>query len=37
MQVRVFFNGVLIAEEEVSGPLSVHKPVPVAKKQPRGK
>lgn len=34
--VRVFFEGKLVAEEEVRGPLSVHKPAPVAKKQGKG-
>ena len=36
MQVRVYFEGVLIAEEEVSGPLSVYKPAPAVKKQGKG-
>lgn len=37
VKVRVYFEGVLLGEEEVKGPLAVHKPVPVAKKQGKGK
>ena len=34
--VRVYVAGVLVGEEEVKGPLAVHKPAPAVKKQPRG-
>lgn len=33
VKVRVYIAGVLVGEEEVKGPLAVHKPAPVAKKQ----
>lgn len=36
VKVRVYVAGVLVGEGEVSGPLAVHKPAPVVKKQPRG-
>lgn len=35
--VRVFVAGVLVGEEEVEGPLAVHKPAPVVKKPGKGK
>lgn len=36
VKIRVYIAGVLVGEEEVSGPLAVHKPAPAVKKQGRG-
>lgn len=36
VKIRVYVAGVLVGEEEVKGPLSVHKSAPMVKKQPRG-
>lgn len=36
VKVRIWFDGKVVAEEDVPGPLAVHKPAPAVKKQGKG-